>query len=312
VGLSDAQVRQNYAAEQWRLTATLKPIASFTSNVTSGIAPLTVQFWDKSTGSPTAWQWQWGDGTANDTTINPVHTYTNPGKYTINLTVTNANGSSTIQRANYINATDKPENDNTSYVADGLYSYYNWTGDSGSTVTDNSGNRHNGTNSGSILNNDPVASRTFDGTAKIDIPDQPLAGWNGFTYETIIQPTNVTPGTKHGIIGQSYGRNVLYLDGSRLVIRIVNAGGYATEARSANVSFSKPVHVVMTYNNTTKYARLYINGAYVTQVQLSSYGSKGQVWQTFPWSAIANSYITGMGKLEGSISSKHWKKLRIR
>ncbi len=223
----------------------------------------------------------------------------------MNLTVTNANGSSGFQRAGYINVTGAPGDDNLSYVADHLYSYYNWTGDSGSTVADSSGYGHNGENSGSILNNGPIATRTFDGTAKIDVPQQPVIGWDGFTYETIILPTNVTTRTTHGIVGQGYGYNTLYLDGAKLVIRIVNVGGYATEARSGNISTDRPTHIVMTYNNTTKYARLYINGLYVTQVQLSSAGSRGQVWKVFneflPSIGDRYIYVLGMGKFEGTM-----------
>jgi hypothetical protein len=37
------------------------PVAQFTGNPTSGPAPLTVQFNDSSTGSPTGWAWYFGD-----------------------------------------------------------------------------------------------------------------------------------------------------------------------------------------------------------------------------------------------------------
>ena len=37
-------------------------VANFTSNVTSGIAPLNVSFTDISTGTPNAWYWDFGDG----------------------------------------------------------------------------------------------------------------------------------------------------------------------------------------------------------------------------------------------------------
>ena len=38
------------------------PIANFTANVTSGTAPLAVQFTDTSSGSPTEWNWDFGEG----------------------------------------------------------------------------------------------------------------------------------------------------------------------------------------------------------------------------------------------------------
>ncbi len=67
--------------------------ANFTANRTSGNTPMTVQFNDTSTGNPTAWFWDFGDNTTS-TVQNPIHTYTTPGTYTVNLTVTNTAGSS--------------------------------------------------------------------------------------------------------------------------------------------------------------------------------------------------------------------------
>jgi inhibitor of cysteine peptidase len=80
-------------------------VAYFTSNVTGGTVPLAVQFTDASTGSPTGWQWSWGDLTTNDTVRNPVHVFSATGLYTIMLTVTNANGSNMTAKAGYINVT---------------------------------------------------------------------------------------------------------------------------------------------------------------------------------------------------------------
>ena len=59
--------------------------ADFTQNVTSGAAPLTVQFTDKSSGRPNSWLWEFGDGTTSGQQ-NPVHTYTGAGTYTVTLT----------------------------------------------------------------------------------------------------------------------------------------------------------------------------------------------------------------------------------
>ncbi|MDO9517282.1 MAG: PKD domain-containing protein, partial [Methanosarcinaceae archaeon] len=70
------------------------PIADFSTNVTEGIVPLTVKFTDLSTNTA-SWNWNIGDGTANYTTQNVTHTYNLTGTYTVNLTATNPNGSST-------------------------------------------------------------------------------------------------------------------------------------------------------------------------------------------------------------------------
>ncbi len=85
-------------------TTTQKPVASFTSNVTSGKVPLSVLFSDTSTGTPTAWNWNFGDGTANATVKNPVHVFSKIGVYTVTLTASNSAGSSTIKKSSYITA----------------------------------------------------------------------------------------------------------------------------------------------------------------------------------------------------------------
>ena len=68
------------------------PVASFTSSATSGYVPLTVEFSDTSSGPATSWSWDFGDG-ATSTQQNPVHVYTQPGTYSVSLTVTNESGS---------------------------------------------------------------------------------------------------------------------------------------------------------------------------------------------------------------------------
>lgn len=77
------------------------PAASFSAKLTSGKTPLKVQFTDKSKGSPTSWKWSFGDGKYS-TKKNPVHTYNNVGKYTVSLTVKNAEGSNTKKISKYI------------------------------------------------------------------------------------------------------------------------------------------------------------------------------------------------------------------
>ncbi len=78
-----------------------KLAANFSTNVTSGLVPLSVLFTDTSTGTPSAWNWSFGDGT-NSTQQNPVHVYSTAGNYTVKLTVTNAEGSNTTTKADYI------------------------------------------------------------------------------------------------------------------------------------------------------------------------------------------------------------------
>jgi beta propeller repeat protein len=66
------------------------PVADFSANTTEGFAPLTVQFNDLSENA-TEWDWDFGDG-ATSIEQNTVHTYSAAGNYTVNLTVSNSNG----------------------------------------------------------------------------------------------------------------------------------------------------------------------------------------------------------------------------
>jgi PKD repeat protein len=82
------------------------PIAEFSATPTSGDSPLTVQFTDTSTNSPTSWAWDFGDGDDTNATMqNPVHVYVSEGTYTVNLTATNAYGSDTEVKTDYITVT---------------------------------------------------------------------------------------------------------------------------------------------------------------------------------------------------------------
>ena len=69
-----------------------KPVASFNSPSvrTACSAPLTVQFANTSTGA-TAYIWDFGDSTTS-TDINPVHTYTDTGVFTVRLIASNGAG----------------------------------------------------------------------------------------------------------------------------------------------------------------------------------------------------------------------------
>src|SRR5258708_19264087 len=62
--------------------------ADFTANPASGQAPLMVQFTDQSTGTITAWDWNFGDGSAHSSVQNPSHTYNTPAAFTPTLTIT--------------------------------------------------------------------------------------------------------------------------------------------------------------------------------------------------------------------------------
>ena len=77
-------------------------IADFTNTLTSGDAPLTVQFTDQSSGDIAQWWWFFGDGQGSQQQ-NPSHTYTTAGVYSITLILIKPDGSyQTVTREDYI------------------------------------------------------------------------------------------------------------------------------------------------------------------------------------------------------------------
>ncbi len=84
---------------RYRLTGTLpapsqRPVALASASVTTGVAPLTVNFTGSGTdsdGSIATYQWTFSDG-GGSALQNPSKTYSNPGSYTATLTVTDNTG----------------------------------------------------------------------------------------------------------------------------------------------------------------------------------------------------------------------------
>ena len=92
--------------------STPAPIANFTANRTSGTAPLAVQFTDASTGTVSSYAWDFNnDGNVDSTAQSPSYTYSAPGTYTVNLTVTGPGGSDSEVKVGYITATAPATND---------------------------------------------------------------------------------------------------------------------------------------------------------------------------------------------------------
>lgn len=76
------------------------------ANFTYGQSGMQVNFLDRSTGSPTSWTWEFGDGTFSSDQ-NPVKVYANPGTYTVVLTAANSAG---FTRASSVVTVPPPSN----------------------------------------------------------------------------------------------------------------------------------------------------------------------------------------------------------
>jgi PKD repeat protein len=92
---SSSEIKTNYVA------IGLAPRADFTGQPTTGNTPLTVEFTDRSTGHPTSWYWNFGDG-KDSSEQNPVHTYFSSGEFSVTMTASNEYGSSYASKAYFI------------------------------------------------------------------------------------------------------------------------------------------------------------------------------------------------------------------
>ncbi|WP_161808363.1 PKD domain-containing protein [Zhouia amylolytica] len=91
-----------------RYVQALGPNPDFSSDVTIGCAPLTVNFSDETVfyGPPSDWLWDFGDGTTSNLG-SPTHTYTQNGEFDVSLTVTDSDGcSKTIIKKAYISTVE--------------------------------------------------------------------------------------------------------------------------------------------------------------------------------------------------------------
>ena len=84
------------------------PVASFTGDPVSGIAPLTVNFVSTSSDA-TTWLWDFENNGSGDATGASVsHQYTNPATYSVRLTVTGPGGTDVMIRNDYITVLNQP------------------------------------------------------------------------------------------------------------------------------------------------------------------------------------------------------------
>jgi gliding motility-associated-like protein len=81
--------------------------ADFSADNLSGCAPLVVNFTDLSSGNPSSWKWELGNGT-NSVLQHPAVIYMNAGVYTVKLVVRNASGRDSITRTQLIRVFAKP------------------------------------------------------------------------------------------------------------------------------------------------------------------------------------------------------------
>ncbi|MEP7143026.1 MAG: PKD domain-containing protein [Ferruginibacter sp.] len=94
--------------------------AGFSATPLTGCAPLLVSFSDQSTGAPTDWKWDLGNGTISYLQ-NPSVSYFNAGFYTIKLVVKNAANIDSVIKTQFIDVSAKPTVGFTAAATNGCY-----------------------------------------------------------------------------------------------------------------------------------------------------------------------------------------------
>ncbi|MGD2086026.1 MAG: GEVED domain-containing protein [Candidatus Aminicenantes bacterium] len=101
------------------------PVADFTADNTTVTVGGSVNFTDQSSNNPTSWSWSFEGGSPSGSSAqNPTVTYNTAGTYNVTLTATNAQGSDTETKYDYITVTTTPpyctssgNNQNYEYIA---------------------------------------------------------------------------------------------------------------------------------------------------------------------------------------------------
>ncbi len=214
------------------------PVASFSASPTSGAAPLSVTFSDTSTQSPTAWYWDFGDGSVS-TAQNPTHSYAG-GKYIVAMTAVNASGQDTTIKDNYITANAAPVADFYYYRVSGLVgrettasfqdkstnspTSWSWNfGDGGTDTTQNPSHTYTAVGSYNVALTATNASgnntMTKNGLVNIMQPPLTVVGTGAIAYGT----GAITPALPSGL--QANDILLLFLETANQAISISNQNG---------------------------------------------------------------------------------------
>ncbi len=116
----------DYGVLEWDEVYVAPPVANFTRSPSSGPRPLGVHFTDTSTGTPTSWLWDFGDGSASSEQ-NPSHVYEEAGTFDVTLTATNAGGSDDYTFSSCVDVTGERRKP--------IFAYQNLLEDDNATVT---------------------------------------------------------------------------------------------------------------------------------------------------------------------------------
>jgi len=98
---SNAQAARYWHVRDPLASAPLGPVAQFSAAPRTGEAPLLVTFTDLSSGAPSDWLWDFGDGSSSNEP-RPQHVYAAPGTYAVALRVASGAGQDQLVRTAWI------------------------------------------------------------------------------------------------------------------------------------------------------------------------------------------------------------------
>jgi PKD repeat protein len=109
-------VKRVSGSGSFSLQGIVAPAVDFTADITNGLAPLTVNFTNLTSGIANSYIWSFGDG-GTSTSADTAHTYTNAGTYSVTLSGIGPGGTNNVRKANLIVVTNEPL-PNIDFVAD--------------------------------------------------------------------------------------------------------------------------------------------------------------------------------------------------
>ncbi len=220
------------------VTVATMPTAGFTANVTSGCAPLSVQFTNQSSPNATSYAWSFPGGTPSSSTAqHPTVVYNTAGTYSVTLTVSNAAGQATASQMNYITVNAAPVSGFTGSVVGGVTVNFNNTTTNGTSYSWNFGD-------GSPVSTETNPTHTYatDGVYTVTLMATNACG----TSMTNGQFTIVTPPTANFAVSPTSGcapLQVTYTNQSS-----PNATSFAWSFPGGTPATSTDQNPVVTYN----------------------------------------------------------------
>ncbi|MEN8131625.1 MAG: LamG-like jellyroll fold domain-containing protein [Pseudomonadota bacterium] len=279
-----------YSNEVSKLIPKILPVANFSATPLTGIAPLTVSFDDSSTGSITNRLWNFGNG-ASSTATNTLTSYTLPGTYTVNLTVTGPGGTDTEVKTGYITVVSADTGGGTgsgggdsgtvgggtgtiSGGGAGLVAAYSFDEEAGTIVADVSGNGNNGEILGAKRSAQGKYGKAllFDGVDDwVTVADADLLDLEvGMTIEAWVNPTTTLTSWRTVVMKEQPGGSIYYLAANSDAN--TPASGIYIGTEQILFSGTPPVpnkwtHLTVTYDGVNQ--RLYIDGTEVGSQPMS-------------------------------------------